>query len=101
MYAVVNHLQFLGSADDVLDLMREGAGILSTYPGFHSLHIAKEGKDRLRRNHDVVASFSRGLVEGLSARQSDAEFNALLDAAIQSIFEASTVKQESKTRTSA
>ena len=47
MYAVVNHLQFLGSADDVMDLMREGAGILSTYPGFHSLHIAKEAKDRL------------------------------------------------------
>jgi fructose-bisphosphate aldolase class I len=60
-----------------------------------------EGNARLRRNHDVVASFSRGLVEGLSARQSDAEFNRLLDAAIQSIFEASTVKQEIRTRTSA
>jgi len=43
----------------------------------------------LRRNHGVVASFSRALVEGLSAQQSDAEYNALLDAAIQSIFEAS------------
>lgn len=53
----------------------------------------KEGNDRLRRNRGVVASFSRGLLEGLSARQSDAEFNAVLDAAIQSIFEASTVKQ--------
>ena len=51
-----------------------------------------EGNQRLRRNHGVVASFSRALVEGLSAQQSDAEFNALLDAAIQSIFEASTVK---------
>ncbi len=60
-----------------------------------------EGNARLRRNHGVVASFSRGLVEGLSARQSDAAFNTLLDAAIQSIFEASTVKQESKTRTPA
>jgi len=60
-----------------------------------------EGNARLRRNHGVVASFSRGLVEGLSARQSDAEFNRLLDAAIQSIFEASTVKQEIRTRTSA
>jgi fructose-bisphosphate aldolase class I len=48
-----------------------------------------EGNARLRRNHGVVASFSRGLVEGLSARQSDAEFDVLLDAAIQSIFEAS------------
>jgi fructose-bisphosphate aldolase, class I len=37
-----------------------------------------------------VASFSRALVEGLSVRQSDAEFNARLDASIQSIFDAST-----------
>ncbi len=48
-----------------------------------------EGNARLRRNHGVVASFSRALVEGLSARQSDAEYNALLDASIQSIYEAS------------
>ena len=51
-----------------------------------------EGNDRLRRNHGVVASFSRALVEGLSAKQSDAEFNELLDESIASIFEASTVK---------
>jgi fructose-bisphosphate aldolase, class I len=49
----------------------------------------QEGNDRLRRNHGVVASFSRALVEGLSAQQSDAEFDAMLDGAIQSIFEAS------------
>ena len=48
-----------------------------------------EGNARLRKNHGVVASFSRALVEGLSAKQSDAEFNALLDRSIQSIFEAS------------
>ena len=48
-----------------------------------------EGNERLRRNHGVVASFSRALVEGLSARQSDVEYNALLDASIQSIYEAS------------
>ena len=48
-----------------------------------------EGNARLRRNHGVVASFSRALVEGLSAQQSEAEFNAALDASIQSIFEAS------------
>ena len=48
-----------------------------------------EANDRLRRNHGVVASFSRALVEGLTAQQSDAEFNALLDKSIQSIFEAS------------
>ena len=49
----------------------------------------QEANDRLRRNHGIVASFSRALVEGLSAQQSDAEFNALLDKSIQSIFEAS------------
>jgi fructose-bisphosphate aldolase class I len=48
-----------------------------------------EGNRRLRRNHGVVASFSRALVEGLSVQQSDAEYNARLDASIQSIFEAS------------
>jgi fructose-bisphosphate aldolase class I len=48
-----------------------------------------EANERLRRNHNVVASFSRALVEGLSAQQSDAEFNSLLDKSIQSIFEAS------------
>ena len=44
---------------------------------------------RLARNHGVVASFSRALTEGLSAQQSDEEFNAMLDASIQKIFEAS------------
>jgi fructose-bisphosphate aldolase class I len=48
-----------------------------------------EGNRRLRMNHGVVASFSRALVEGLSAQQSDAEYRAVLDASIQSIYEAS------------
>jgi fructose-bisphosphate aldolase class I len=48
-----------------------------------------EANNRLRRNHGMVASFSRALVEGLTAQQSDAEFNARLDAYVQSIFEAS------------
>lgn len=52
-----------------------------------------EANSRLRRNQGVVASFSRALVEGLSAQQSDTEFNALLDATIRSVFDASTVKQ--------
>lgn len=52
----------------------------------------EEANNRLRRNHGVVASFSRALVEGLSAQQSDAEYNAMLDASIQSIFEASNIK---------
>ena len=49
----------------------------------------QEGNDRLRRNHGVVASFSRALVEGLSAQQSDTPFDARLDTAIQSIYESS------------
>ena len=52
-------------------------------------YAREEANDRLRRNHDIVASFSRALVEGLSAQQSDADFNAVLDGSIQSIFEAS------------
>jgi fructose-bisphosphate aldolase, class I len=52
-------------------------------------YTREEGNWRLRRNHGVVASFSRALVEGLSAQQSDAEYNALLDVSIRSIFEAS------------
>ena len=49
----------------------------------------EEANDRLRRNHGVVASFSRALAEGLSVEQSDTEFNALLDESIQKIYEAS------------
>jgi fructose-bisphosphate aldolase class I len=44
---------------------------------------------RLARNHGVVASFSRALTEGLTAQQSQAEFDAVLDASIGSIYEAS------------
>jgi fructose-bisphosphate aldolase class I len=48
-----------------------------------------EANARLGRNHGMIASFSRALTEGLSAQQSDAEFDAALGAAIQSIYEAS------------
>jgi fructose-bisphosphate aldolase class I len=48
-----------------------------------------EGSALLARNHGVIASFSRALVEGLSAQQSDEAFDAGLDQAIQSIYEAS------------
>ena len=47
------------------------------------------GPSRLTRNHGVVASFSRALTEGLSAEQGDEEFDAALDATIQSIYDAS------------
>jgi fructose-bisphosphate aldolase class I len=48
-----------------------------------------EANARLARNHGVVASFSRALTEGLSAQQSDDEFNAALNDSIASIFDAS------------
>ena len=53
-------------------------------------YTQEEGNRRLRRNHGVVASFSRALVEGLSARQSDAEYDAVLGASIGRIYAAST-----------
>jgi fructose-bisphosphate aldolase class I len=48
-----------------------------------------EANARLSRNHGVIASFSRALTEGLSAQQSDAEFNAMLDSSIAGIYAAS------------
>ena len=47
----------------------------------------------LAENHGVIASFSRALTEGLSAKQSDDQFDALLDSTIQSIFNASVNKK--------
>lgn len=48
-----------------------------------------EANDRLSRNHGVIASFSRALTQDLSAQQSDDEFDAALDEAIESIYKAS------------
>jgi len=49
----------------------------------------EEANARLSRNNGMIASFSRALSEGLSAKQTEDEFNNMLDASIQSIFEAS------------
>ena len=49
----------------------------------------EEANARLRNNQRMVASFSRALVEGLSAQQSDTDFNRALDVSIESIFQAS------------
>ena len=48
-----------------------------------------DANERLARNNGMVASFSRALVEDISAQQSDEEFNKTMDASIQSIYEAS------------
>ncbi len=50
----------------------------------------EETNQRLARQNGMVASFSRALTEGLSAQQSDDEFNRMLDRSIQSIFDASS-----------
>lgn len=49
----------------------------------------KDANTMLARNNGMVASFSRALTEGLSAKQTEAEFNKALDESIGSIFEAS------------
>lgn len=49
----------------------------------------EEANRLLARNHGLVASFSRALTEGLTAQQSEEEFNRALDASIASIYEAS------------
>jgi fructose-bisphosphate aldolase class I len=49
----------------------------------------EEANDRLGRQHGVVASFSRALTEGLTVQQSEAQFDAALDSAIESIYQAS------------
>jgi fructose-bisphosphate aldolase class I len=48
-----------------------------------------EANNRLTKNNGMVASFSRALSEGLSAKQSDAEFDATMDSSIESIYQAS------------
>ena len=49
----------------------------------------KEANALLAKNHGMTASFSRALTEGLTAQQTDAEYNKALDESIGSIFEAS------------
>ncbi len=52
-------------------------------------YTREEANARMTRNNGVIASFSRALTEGLTAQQTDDEFNEMLDASIASIFEAS------------
>ena len=51
--------------------------------------LPRRGQRQLAKNHGVIASFSRALTEGLSAQQSDDEFNATLGSSIESIYQAS------------
>ena len=49
----------------------------------------EDANKKLAQNHGVIASFSRALTEGLSAQQSETQFNGTLDTTIQAIYEAS------------
>jgi|SRR6056297_14658 len=45
--------------------------------------------DKLERNHDLIASFSRALLEGLDVSQNDEEFNNMLSNSVEKIYKAS------------
>ena len=51
-----------------------------------------DADEKLARNHGMIASFSRALVQDLRVSMSDAEFNAAVATAINEIYQASTVK---------
>jgi fructose-bisphosphate aldolase, class I len=75
------------TADFYLDLVKHPAVLrVVALSGGYS---RKEANALLAKNHGMTASFSRALTEGLSAQQSDAEFDEALDESIGSIFEAS------------
>jgi fructose-bisphosphate aldolase class I len=97
--AILRHLDTLGDQQVILkltlpetdDLYRE----LVEHPKVMRVVALSGGYDRtgacerLARNHGVIASFSRALTEGLTAQQSDDEFNKTLDEAITEIAAAS------------
>jgi len=81
----------LPEEDDLyMDCVKHGAvaRVLALSGGYSR----DEADQRLRRNHGVIASFSRALLDGLKVQQSDTEFNSTLAAAIESIYRASTEK---------
>ncbi len=98
--AIVSHLGELGDDQQVMlkltlpdtdDLYRD----LTDHPKVMRVlalsggYTRAEACERLARNHGVIASFSRALTEGLTAQQSDAEFDKTLDDAIAEIASAS------------
>ena len=74
-------------ADFYMDLVKHPKvlKVVALSGGYH----LDEANQRLAKNHGVIASFSRALVEGLTAGQSDAEFDTQLDSVIQGIYDAS------------
>ena len=49
----------------------------------------EEADEKLSRNHGLIASFSRALLAGLTAQQTDAEFNAMMEESVKEIYNAS------------
>jgi len=98
--AITTQLDRLGADENVMLKLT-----LPSTPGFYDDVIAHprivrvvalsggysrdDANAMLANNHGVIASFSRALTEGLSAQQSDDEFNAMLGSSIESIFQAS------------
>jgi fructose-bisphosphate aldolase class I len=102
--SLVNHLNKLGENQTVMlklslptkpNLYQE----LVNHPRVLKVVALSGGYSRddankmLAENNGVIASFSRALTEGLSAKQSDDLFDAMLDSTIQSIFNASVTKK--------
>lgn len=98
--AILNHLDKLPSGQQVMLKLtipdRDGFySDVIAHPGVLKVVALSGGYSRedanakLARNPGMVASFSRALVEGLKAQQSDEEFNQLLDESIDSIYAAS------------
>ena len=99
---LIEQLNALGSRTVMLKLtLPDTAGFyteLTAHPAVLRVVALSGGYSRdqanaiLAKNPDLIASFSRALTEGLNSKQSEDEFNELLDFSIQSIYEASVLK---------
>ena len=72
-------LEFAIKATSTIGFSAQGVGLFDELAA----------NEKLAKNTGMIASFSRALTEGLSAQQSDVEFNAMLEEAITSIHAAS------------
>lgn len=78
----------LPEVDDFYKELMSHANVVRTV-ALSGGYSREEANQRLKRNHGLIASFSRALAEGLNVSQSNEAFNQMLDTSIQSIFEAS------------
>ena len=98
--ALIPRLDQLGADETVMLKLTlpENAGLYDRHVAHTSVarvvalsggYSREEANRRLALNHGVIASFSRALSEGLSAKQSDEEFDRMLDSSIEAIYQAS------------